>query len=201
MRFIGITGGIGAGKSMILSYIRKHYLCEVWLADEVARLIQRKGTACHAALVELLGEEILGADGEIDRNAMARRIFKDARVLEQVNAIVHPAVRKYLADRLAEAERNPEVELFFVEAALLIEAGYAEWVDELWYVRADEEIRRARLQNDRGYDPERIAGIMGSQLTDEQFLQHCDFVIDNSGEPAAGYRQIDQKLEGFSWRD
>ena len=160
MYFIGITGGVGAGKTELLAYIRKHYLCEIYLADEVAHLVKAKGTACYERLTGLLGEGILRADKEIDRGAMAERIFGDEVLLEQVNAIIHPAVREYLLERLERARRDPSVELFFVEAALLIEAGYKELADELWYVHAGEEIRRERLAGSRGYSPEKIADIM-----------------------------------------
>ncbi len=201
MRFIGITGGVGAGKSKILAYIKSHYLCEIYLADEVAHLVKKRGTECYERLVELLGLEILGEDGEIDRLAMAERIFRDADMLEQVNAIVHPAVKEFLLARLAEARDNPEIELFFVEAALLIEDGYGELVDEMWYIYADEDIRRRRLSEKRGYSDEKITRIMDSQLSEERFQKECDFVIDNSGELAESYRQIDKKLEAFSWRE
>jgi dephospho-CoA kinase len=201
MRFIGITGGVGAGKSKILAYIKSHYLCEIYLADEVAHLVKKKGTECYERLVELLGLEILGEDGEIDRLAMAERIFRDADTLEKVNAIVHPAVKEFLLARLAEARDNPEIELFFVEAALLIEDGYGELVDEMWYIYADEDIRRRRLSEKRGYSDEKITRIMDSQLSEKRFQKECDFVIDNSGELAESYRQIDKKLEAFSWRE
>lgn len=201
MRFIGITGGVGAGKSELLAYIRRHYFCEIYLADEVAHLVKRKGTACYDRLVALLGTEILDADGEIDRPAMAERIFKDGTLLEQVNAIVHPAVQEYLLERLKEAEENPRTELFFVEAALLIEAGYQNLTDELWYVYAGEDVRRGRLAASRGYSPEKIGNIMRNQLPEEAFREACDFVIDNSGELEDSFRQIDKKLEAFSWRD
>ena len=201
MLFIGITGGIGAGKSELLTYIRKHYYCEIYLADEVAHLVKKKGTDCYAQLVELLGEEILGTDGEIDKAAMAGAIFGNPDILQKVNAIIHPAVQTYLMEKLRAARENPEVELFFVEAALLIEAGYKGLVDELWYVYAREDIRRGRLAASRGYSEEKIAGIMHSQLSEEEFRKNCDFVIDNSGELADSFRQIDRKLEAFSWRD
>ncbi|MDE6701965.1 MAG: dephospho-CoA kinase [Acetatifactor sp.] len=201
MRFIGITGGVGAGKSKLLAYIKSHYLCEIYLADEVAHLVKAKGTSCYEMLINLLGEGILQEDGEIDRGAMAERIFEDEVLLEQVNAIIHPAVQEYLLQRLAEARKNPEVELFFVEAALLIEAGYKELADELWYVYAGEAVRRERLSESRQYSPEKIANIMENQLSEEQFREHCDFVIDNSGRLEDSFRQIDKKLEAFSWRD
>ena len=76
MKFIGITGGIGAGKSEILSYIRKHYICEIYLADEVAHLVKEPGTKCYEKLIELLGKEILSPDGQIDKGKMAGRILQ-----------------------------------------------------------------------------------------------------------------------------
>lgn len=199
MRFIGITGGIGAGKSEILQYIRQHYKCEIYLADEVAHLVKRKGTECFGQLVELLGEEVVGADGEIDKAVMAAKIFADAQVLATVNAIVHPAVRQFLLDRLQEAQAKGEVELFFVEAALLIEAGYGELVDELWYIYAKEDIRRERLRSARGYSDEKISNILRSQLEEAEYRKHCDFVIDNSGALIDSFKQIDKKLEAYQW--
>lgn len=201
MKFIGITGGVGAGKSELLAYIRKHYLCEIWLADEVAHLVKVRGTTCFDRLVELLGADVVGADGEIDKKIMAERIFADDAVLEQVNAIVHPAVQQFIMEKYEKAKTGAKVELFFVEAALLIEAGYTNLVDELWYVYADVAVRRSRLANARGYSEEKITQIMDSQLSEEEFRTACDFVIDNSGELIDSYRQIDKKLEAFSWRE
>ncbi len=201
MHFIGITGGVGAGKTEILQYIRQHYKCEIYLADEVAHQVKRAGTVCFARLVELLGEEIVSADGEIDKAVMADRIFSDAGLLEKVNAIVHPAVKEYLLEKLALAKENPKLELFFVEAALLIETGYGQLVDEMWYIYADEEVRRMRLKEARGYQNDKIDRIMESQLSEEEFRKSCDFIIDNSGTLADTYRQINKKLEAFTWQE
>lgn len=200
MRFIGITGGVGAGKSEILKYIKEHYKCEIYLADEVAHLVKEPGTECFAKLVELLGEDVVGADGKIDKGVMAGKIFADAEILKKVNEIVHPAVKEYLLARLEDAKKCGQVELFFVEAALLIEAGYGALVDEMWYIYATEEVRKKRLQSARGYSEEKIADIMINQLADEGFRKECDFVIDNSGELAESYRQIDKKLEAYTWQ-
>ncbi len=199
MYFIGITGGVGAGKSEILKYIKKHYLCEIYMADEVAHEVKRAGTEGFRKLTELLGSDVVGDDGEIDRRKMAERIFEDEKVLEKVNAIVHPAVRAYLLEKLEAARVSRKVELFFVEAALLIEAGYGELVDEMWYIHASEEVRAARLRTARGYEDAKIESIMESQLSEEQFRENCDFVIDNSGSLEECYRQIDEKLEAFTW--
>lgn len=195
MRFIGITGGVGAGKSEILRYIRGHYKCEIYLADEVAHLVKRPGTRAYKTLLALLGTDAAGRDGEIDKGAMAERIFADPALLEKVNGIIHPAVKEFLLERLKEARALGETELFFVEAALLIEGGYLALVDEMWYIYADEAVRRERLRASRGYSEEKISQIMSSQLTEEQFRDSCDFVIDNSGEFGETCRQIDNKLK------
>ncbi len=201
MRFIGITGGIGAGKSEVLKYIREHYKCEIWLADEVAHLVKQRGTRCFDELVELLGETVIGPDGEIDKAVMAEKIFADDAVLDRVNGIVHPAVMDFLMERFHTAKEKQEVELFFVEAALLIEAGYLELVDEMWYVYADKETRRRRLKSSRGYSDEKITNIMEQQLSEEIFREKCDFIIDNSGAFEDSCMQIDKKLEAFTWQE
>ena len=197
MRFIGITGGIGAGKSEILHYIGQHCRCEIYLADEVAHLVKAPGTKAYGQLAELLGQEVLGADGEIDRAAMADRIFANPALLEQVNGIIHPAVREFLLEQLARVRESGEAELFFVEAALLIECGYLALVDEMWYIYADEQVRRERLKASRGYSEEKISQIMSKQLTEQRFRESCDFVIDNSGSLENTYRQIDRRLAPF----
>ena len=112
-------------------------------------------------------------------------------------AIIHPAVKKYLADRLAEAKNKGDVELFFVEAALLIESGYEHIVDEMWYIYAREDVRRRRLSESRNYTPEKIEKIIASQLSEEEFRQHCDFVIDNSDSPGRQLRQMRSETGGI----
>ena len=201
MRFIGITGGVGAGKTEILNYIRRHYKCEIYLADRVAEQLQEPGTVCFESLVALLGREIVGRDGRLDRGRMAQMIFGNPALLDQVNGIVHPAVKEFLTEKLEQARASGQVELFFVEAALLIEAGYRGLVDELWYVYADEASRRGRLTEQRGYSEEKISRIMASQLAEEKFRENCDFVIDNSGSLEESLRQIDRKLEAFTWQE
>lgn len=201
MMFIGITGGVGAGKTEILNYIQKHYKCEIYLADRVSEQLQEPGTDCFKALVELLGEDVKTPDGQLDRGRMAERIFSDPHLLEQVNGIVHPAVKVFLLDQLEKAKTAGDTELFFVEAALLIECGYRELVDELWYVYADETVRIRRLEKERGYSSEKITRIMSNQLSEDLFRQNCDFVIDNSGSLEESYRQVDKKLEAFTWQE
>lgn len=201
LHFIGITGGVGAGKSELLQYIKRHYKCKIYLADEVAHEVKKPGTKCHEQLIELLGPDIEAAGGQIDKGKMAEMIFADPGLLERVNAIIHPGVKEYLLAEYERAGRNQEVELFFVEAALLIECGYGQLVDEMWYVHAGAEVRRERLKSARGYSEEKIAQIMGSQLAETDFRSASDFIIDNSGDLQDSFKQIDERLEAFTWQE
>lgn len=200
MWFIGITGGIGAGKSEILGYIRTHYSCEIYLADQVAHLVKQPGTEAYGKLLDLLGQDVADDSGQIVKERMADKIFADPELLTKVNAVIHPAVREYLLGRLDAARLSGETELFFVEAALLIETGYRSLVDEMWYVYADREVRRERLERSRGYSREKISRIMDAQLSEERFRENCDFVIDNSGDFQESCRQIDRRLGGRARR-
>ena len=201
MYLIGITGGVGAGKTEILSFIKKHYNCKIYLADEVAHLVQSPGEKCYEEIVSLLGKEILTDTGSVDKGKMAAVIFNNAELLEKVNAIVHPAVKEYLKQAVEEVRREGSAELFFIEAALLIESGYKDFVDEMWYIHASDEVRRMRLMQSRGYSPEKIAQIMSKQLAEEEFRKNADFIIDNSGTLESAYSQIKKRLEAYTWQE
>ena len=207
MKLIGITGGVGSGKSEILRYLKKTYRCRVLLADEAAMTLEEPGGALYGDLTALLekenrereeaGEEIvqfLLEDGSIDRKGMAKMIFLDGALLEKVNALVHPAVRKYILSEVASEREKGELDYFFLEAALLIECGYNAIVDEMWYIYCEESVRRKRLKESRGYSDERIDGIMRSQLSEEEFRKGSGFVIDNSGALEDAFSQIDAHL-------
>lgn len=197
MRVIGITGGVGAGKSALLAYVKAHYRCRVILADEVAHLVEEPGQECYSELVKLLGNEILNPDGTIDKRRMAEKIFADSAVLEQVNSIVHPAVKEFILREVTRSRQEEKEDFLFVEAALLIEGGYGEILDELWYVHAQEDIRKSRLKAGRAYSDEKIDCILGEQLSEMEFRQHCKVVIDNSGSLTDACGQIDKKLEEY----
>lgn len=194
MKIIGITGGVGAGKSEILAYIREHYNCQVILADNVAHQVEEPGQKCYNELVALLGADILNQDGTIQKTRMAAKIFADSRLLAKVNELVHPAVKEYILQKIAEKKKEGKLDFLFIEAALLIEDGYEQIVDELWYIYTKLDIRRERLKASRAYSDEKINQILQGQLSEEEFRKHCKVVIDNSGSLAEAYQQIDEKL-------
>ncbi|MCR5558023.1 MAG: dephospho-CoA kinase [Butyrivibrio sp.] len=191
---IGITGGIGAGKSTVLGYIKDNYNCLVIFSDDVANDIKKKGYPAYDELVELLGKEVLAEDGEIDKAKMASAIFNNKNLLKKVNNILHPAVNTFIINSIEKERVSHTYDFVFVEAALLIENGYDKIVDELWYVYASEQARRERLKSSRGYSDEKITDILGKQLDDASFRKHCSFVIDNSGELSEAAKAIDDKI-------
>ena len=196
MKVIGVTGGVGAGKSEILNYIADNWNATVVEADEVGHLVMKPGTSCFAPIVELFGPGILQEDGTLDRTRIAQMVFEDKKLLEKLNAIVHPAVKKYIRKAIQREEEN-ETDFFIVEAALLIEDKYDEICDELWYIYADEETRTERLKKNRGYSEEKIKSIFANQLSEDEFSEHCDFEIDNSGDFEDTKEQIMQRMQMY----
>jgi dephospho-CoA kinase len=197
MKVIGITGGVGAGKSEVLRYIKELCNCRILIADEAAHILQEPGQPCYQPLIDLLGNGILQADGQIDRKQMAKQIFIGSKetLLPQVNTIVHPAVKKYILSEIEREKQIGAIDYFFIEAALLIEDGYVAICDELWYIYATQTVRAERLKKARGYSEEKIDGIMNSQSDEETFRRHCAVVIDNSGDLEETKKQLRQYLQ------
>ncbi len=194
MKIIGITGGVGCGKSAILAHITFSYRCKVILADEIGHIVKEPGQLCYLNLVKLLGADVLDQDGYINKAKMSEMIFSDEKLREQVNGIIHPAVKAYIRTIIAEEEEKQQVDFLFIEAALLIEDGYENIVDELWYIYADAAIRRERLRNIRGYSDEKIDAIMNRQLSEAEFRAKCKVIIENNSTLEEAYKQIEEKL-------
>ena len=192
--FIGITGGVGAGKSTVLEYIASHYSARILSADEIGRDLCLPGGACHDALREAFPDASLwNPDGIMNREAFTAQVFSDDGERNRLNAIVHPAVKRYIIKEFEKEKQIGEVDFLILEAALLIEDHYDEICDELWYVYASEETRRERLIRTRGYSKEKTDQIMKSQLPENRFRHVCERVIDNNGseeEMIASIRKI-----------
>ena len=125
MRIIGITGGVGAGKTEVMTYIGQHYDAAVIKADEVGYLLMEPGRECYAPIVRLFGRQITDESGNLNRKRIAELIFRDQEKLRQMNQIVHPAVKAYVRRAIAEEEKAG-TSYVFIEAALLIEDHYDE---------------------------------------------------------------------------
>lgn len=194
MKIIGITGGVGSGKSRVLSYMQKKYDAVICQADHVAWKLQEPGQKCYAQIVSFFGENILNVDGTINRGKLGRIVFADKDKLIVLNQIMHPAVKEYIIDWI-KSEQTNETTYFIIEAALLLEEKYNQICDEMWYIYCHESIRRERLRSNRGYTDEKIDAIMASQLSEEIFQKKCHVVIDNSGDFEDTYYQIDNAMK------
>ena len=193
MKVIGVTGGVGAGKSEVLGYIAEHWNATVVEADEVGYLVMRPGKACYSAIVDLFGTEIVKEDQTLDRELIAKIVFENKEMLAKMNGIVHPAVKEYIKKAIKREEEN-ETNIFIVEAALLIEDKYDEICDELWYIYTTEENRRARLKASRGYSDAHVDRVFASQLSEEEYRRHCRVVIDNNGTLEETLTQTEEAL-------
>lgn len=179
MKIIGLTGGVGAGKSTILEFLQKDWGAFVLQADKVGHFVMEPGRECYEPIVRLFGKEIIKSDKTIDRRRVSDVVFSQKEKLEALNNIVHPAVRRYILEAL-EKEKASGRKLCVVEAALLLEEQYDKFCDAVWYVHTDREIRISRLMKNRGYTREKAESIIRSQKSDDFFFRHADFVIENN---------------------
>ncbi len=184
-RVIGITGGVGAGKSRILSILQESYGALILQADQVAAELEEPGREGYQKLVEAFGSEILGADGTLDRRRFAERIFRDPAALSTVNGIIHPLTLQELRRRIEESTAPVTV----VEAALFDDASRGLY-DELWLIDTDTETRIGRLMENRGYSRQKCLDIINNQPSREDFLNMADHVIDNNGTVEQAREQI-----------
>ena len=202
MLVIGITGGVGAGKSLCLQILKEHCNCKITLADDVGNKVKEPGEKCYFQIVDLLGEDILLEDKSINKLKMAEKIFADPKLLTKVNEIIHPAVEEYILNDIFRERNLGSIDVYFLEAALLIEAGYVPYLDELWYIYTKESVRIKRLKESRSYSDEKIMQIMKQQLSEEEFRNHADFVLDNSYDFESTYKQLADKCRHLGiWID
>ncbi len=176
-KILGITGGVGSGKSVVLTILQQDYDAAVIQADLVAHELTEPGQAAYGQIVAAFGKEILTPDGRIDRPALGRLVFAEEKKRRLLNRLTHPAVKREILRRIEESRRP----LLVIEAALLLEERYDEICDEIWYVYADRETRFARLLDSRGYTRERAQAIMDSQLSESEWRSRCQATIDNTG--------------------
>ena len=193
MRIIGVTGGVGSGKSAVLNYLEDHFDSRVVKADEVGHLLMMPGRACYEPVIELFGEWIVKEDTSLDRQVIASIVFQEPEMLQKLDDIVHPAVYQYIV-REIERSKKEGTEFFFIEAALLLEEKYDEICDEVWYIYCEKEVRMERLRRDRGYSDEKIESLMRNQLSEDEFESKCDFQIYNSEDVAYTHLQIERRM-------
>lgn len=178
---IGVTGGVGCGKSAVMEILKNEFGAEIILADNVGHEVMLPGEEAYLQIVEHFGVDMIDDDGSINRRKLGEVVFNNKEELEFLNSIIHPAVKKRILGRIASIQAESECEpLIAIEAALLLEDNYDEICDKVIYVYADEASRRQRLKESRGYTDEKTDSIMHNQMSEEEFMKRCDDVLDNS---------------------
>ncbi len=185
---VGLTGGIGSGKSTVSSSLAARGAVVID-ADAITRELQEPGQPVLAAMVERFGEGILCEDGRLDRQAVADLVFNDADALADLNAIVHPAVGAEIARRL-EAEQGTG-HIVILDVPLLIESGRDD-VAALIVVDTDPEIAVRRLVEQRGFSEADARARISRQASRQERLARADFVIENNGSRAELAARIEE---------
>jgi dephospho-CoA kinase len=184
---IGLTGGIGSGKSTVAALLAARGAVVVD-ADRIAREVVEPGTPGLAAVVGAFGPGVLGADGALDRAALASIVFADRTARARLDGIVHPLVRARAEEVVAQA---PPDAVVVQDVPLLVETGQAGRYDLVLVVEADLETRLARLVL-RGLTEDDARARIAAQATDEQRRGVADVVLDNSGTPDALAEQVER---------
>lgn len=195
MLILGITGGVGSGKSKILYELSNQYAAYIVETDKLAHTLMEPGQPVYEQIVEAFGTDILKAEApyEIDRTLFAKQVFSDKKKLEKLNALTHPAVKNWIRADI-EKQKMLGTKLYVIEAALLIQDGYKEICDEIWYVYVDEETRIARLKQQRGYTEERCRAMFRSQEPDSYYRKYADFTINNQFDYKNSSKQLKDRL-------
>ncbi len=179
MLVIGLTGGIASGKSLVTKQLDE-LGATVIDADKVGHASYLNGSETFRELVQAFGEEIVGADGEIDRKALGGKVFGDPAARRRLEGIVWPAMRTMMEAQL-ETLRAEGSGIVVIEAAVLIEADWLPIVDEVWVVIASPDTARKRLSERNGLNEEQAEARLQAQLTNDDRRSYANVVIENDG--------------------
>ena len=182
MKIIGITGGVGSGKSEILNILKNDYQAKIIQSDHVAHELMVPGAKSYDANVQAFGNEILNEDQTINRPILGEIVFRDETKLSLLNSITHKNVDEEILSRIDQFEKEEPEGLLVIESALLVGAGYEKRFDQLWYIYTREEVRYERLKASRGYSDEKIKQMIEKQQKEEEFKSMASNIIDNSGD-------------------
>jgi dephospho-CoA kinase len=180
MLTIGLTGGIGSGKSTV-AQILGEFGAPILDADKVAHTTYAPGAPAYDAVVAAFGAQVVAADRTIDRKKLGSIVFGNPERLNQLTSIVWPATRESIRRNVAELRASGAKLPIVVEAAILIEANWQPLFDEIWLVRASREQVVARIESQRGLKPAEAEARIRAQLSDEERAKQATLVIENNG--------------------
>ena len=199
MKILGITGGVGSGKSRILYDLKNDYDAYIIEADTLAHKLMLPGNTIYNEIVKEFGTDILSDEKPypIDRKKLGEVVFNDSKRLAVLNNISHPLVKEEILRQIEQKKNEGTTDLFVIEAALLIEDGYLDICDEIWYIWVSKEERIKRLMKQRGYSREKCISIFDSQKPDEYYKKYTNYTINNEKSYENSSKQLKARLNKF----
>jgi dephospho-CoA kinase len=193
MKIIGLTGGIGSGKSTV-SKVLAHLGAVVIDADKMGHEVFKPGTKAWQEVVDAFGQGIISADGTIDRRKLGEIVFSNPGARAKLNQVMHPLIYEQVKSRMEEYGRKG-VAIIIVEAPLLLEVGWKSLVDEVWVTSASEATVIKRLKEQKGLPEAQSLARIRAQLTDEERIRQADVVIDTD----CALDELKERVEAL-WR-
>ena len=191
---IGLTGGIASGKSTAARYLGE-LGAHVIDADRLGHRAYEPGTAAHEAVIAAFGEDVRDGEGQIDRKALGAKVFGDAAQLKRLTDIVWPEIRRLTEAEIAAVQARQRDAVVVLEAAVLLEAGWQDAVDEVWAVTVERDVAISRASQRDGAPAAAVQARIDAQLSNEDRAAKAHVVLDNSATPEA----LRAKLDG-QWR-
>lgn len=193
MYVIGLTGGVGSGKTEAAHMLARIADAEILLADKLGHLAMEKDTKGYQQIVQCFGTSILEEQGNICRERLANIVFGKKEELEKLNGIVHPIVKEYLQTYIAD--RKEQRGYIILESAIMFETACDALCDEIWYISVPVDIRKERLQQSRGYSKQKSESIMQQQLQEEEYKSRCHRTIENDGDLEELHHKLKKAFE------
>lgn len=197
MKVIGLTGGIGSGKSTVSSYLKeKGFL--ILDADQIAHDITKKGSPVLQKIADAFGAEMLDADGNLQRKKLAAVAFSTPENKAKLESLTTAEVVRLISEDVAQLRKTKDYDIIFIDAPLLFEAGVDRLTDSVWMVSADEEIRIGRVMDRDQVSREDVLQRIANQMANDEKIRRAHEVIDNSKGKDELYQQVEALLKRYA---
>lgn len=193
MLVIGITGGVGSGKSTISKILEEEYGAYIINTDQIAHNLMKKGEVSYNLIVDHFGKTVLDDNGSIDRNKLSKIVYKNQDELFKLNSFSHPYVMDEVS-RIIKQNQDKNYPYTCIETALPLEANLESMCDKIWFIYSPYEVRCDRLKRSRNYSEKKIKNIVSRQLSTDEYKQYATDVIMNVSSKEDVMKQIDRIL-------
>lgn len=191
MKIIGITGGVGSGKSEVANYVGRNYYAFLIFSDLVGYSLNKKGACNYNNIINAFGKSILDENSEIDRKKLRELTFTNKENLELLSSVTWPNIVLQIEAIVNEMKEYSLYDYIIIESAMLFESGLSKLCDEIWHIYVNKEERIKRLQKSRNYSLETCNTLIDYQMADKEFSEKEIIKIDNSVDFNETKKQID----------